>query len=52
MRVFNRSGWHFKNLRDFVNGLLILALHIIRQVNEGETDQTRLSYSAILSVLR
>ena len=29
-----------------------LALHIIRQVDEGEIDQTRLAYSAILSVLR
>ena len=29
-----------------------LALHIIRHVNEGEIDQTRLAYSAIPSVLR
>jgi len=29
-----------------------LALHIIRQVDEGESDPTRLADSAILSILR
>jgi hypothetical protein len=29
-----------------------LATHIIRQVNDGESDPTRLADSAILSVLR
>jgi hypothetical protein len=29
-----------------------LALHIIREVNDGESDPTRLADSAILSVLR
>jgi len=29
-----------------------LAMHIIRQVNDGEIDPTRLADSAIISVLR
>jgi hypothetical protein len=29
-----------------------LALHIIRHVNDGESDPTRLADSAILSILR
>jgi hypothetical protein len=29
-----------------------LALHIVRHVNDGESDPTRLADSAILSVLR